>query len=164
MLISGQGFWFKALGAPQTNRFDETKKQWTFDLAIDKATQTKLLEAGIRKSYIKNKNDDRGAFISFSRDAVRKGGEPGKPIQVVDHRGEPWDPKKLVGNGSTLNVKIALNEREYNGQKFLKPSVISVQIWNLVEYVRPDHSEREEFPIDEDRVPTEALETDDGKW
>lgn len=138
----------RVVGEPYTNKFDPSKKQWSFDLRVDKATQKQLLDAGMRKSFIRNK-DERGPFISFVRDATRRDGSEGKPFKIVDHRGEPWDQNVKIGNGSVVNVIVTLNEREYNGQKFLKPGCISFQVWDLVPY-EPKAQSDDGFPVKED--------------
>lgn len=155
MLIQGKSYWTKILGHPVVNKFDDTKKQWSFDLAIDQETKTKLLDAGMRKSKVRNKNDERGDFISFVRDATRKDGSPGKPFEVVDHRGEPWNPKRMIGNGSTLNVVVQLNERSYKGDKFLVPGAIKIQVWDLKEFTPAGNND---FPVDESRASLDLLE------
>jgi hypothetical protein len=133
MMISGKGYWCKVVGAPVPNKFKPDVPQWAFDLSIDEATEKELLGKGMSKSSLKNKGDDRGTFITFTRDAVKKDGTPGKPFSIVDNKKNPWD-NRLIGNGSELNVVVSLNERTYLGKTFLKPSAVSIQVWTLVEY------------------------------
>ena len=143
MVIQGKAKWAKITGAPGWG-YKKQYKEWSFDLGIDDATKNRLLEAGMHKQYIKNKDDDRGDFITFKRRELKKDGTPGKPIEVVDRYGKEWDPKKLIGNGSILNVKIALNE--IPDQKGTKPGCIKVQVWDLVEYEGGD-GDSEDFPV-----------------
>lgn len=133
-MISGKAYWFKAQGSPKANRFNPDIPQWTFDLAVDDENAQKLLELGMKKTYLRNKDDERGTFISFARDAVKKDKSPGKPFNIVDAQGKPWDNTKNVGNGSELNVVVSLNERTFRGDTFLKPSAVAIQVWNLVKY------------------------------
>lgn len=143
MIVNGKAFWFKAVGPPRDNKFKPESKQWAFDLAIDEKTAEMLLDKGMSPQSLKDKKDERGVFITFTRDATRADGSPGKPIEVVDSKGQPWPDNKFVGNGSTLNVKMTLNEREFRGKKFLKPGVISVQVWDLVAF----SGKNDDFPV-----------------
>lgn len=134
MMLTGKTFWFKAIGSPRPNKFNPDVPQWSFDLSIDEENQDKLIKAGIKKDSFKNKDDERGTFLTFTRDAVKKNGEAGKPFRVVDAQNKDWDQTKNIGNGSELNVVVSLNEREFRGKKFLKPSAVAIQVWDLVEY------------------------------
>ena len=139
MLISGKCYWAKITGNPVQTQFHNG---WSFDLSLDQGAQEQLIKAGIKKSSLKDKGDDRGVFVTFRRDAERKDGTPGKPYQVIDAHNNPWPDGKLVGNGSTLNVLVALNEREYKKEKFLKPSAVKIQVWDLV-----DFKSSNQFPV-----------------
>ena len=150
-MISGKAFWFKATGAPRPNKFNPKVPQWSFDLSVDTENQEKLLEKGMKASYLRNKDDERGVFLTFTRDSIKTDGSPGKPFRIVDGKNNPWPEGKEVGNGSDVNVVVSLNEREFRGQKFLKPSAIAVQIWNHVEYEAG-------FPTKEDDPETEEVQ------
>lgn len=159
MMINGKGYWFKAAGKPRVNKYSN-KEQWSFDLSITEDTQKSLLDKGMRKNYLRNKDDERGTFLTFVRDAVKQDGTDGKPFKIIDAHGNPWPEGKLVGNGSELNVVVTLNEREFNKQKFLKPSAVAVQVWNLVEY------ESGKFPTKElsDEVIQDPAPTGTENW
>lgn len=133
-MISGKAFWFKATGAPRPNKFNPKVPRWSFDISVDTENQQKLLEKGMKDSYLKNKGDERGTFLTFDRDSIKTDGSPGKPFRIVDGKNNPWPDGVEVGNGSDINVVVTLNEREFRGAKFLKPSAVAVQIWNLVAY------------------------------
>lgn len=153
MLIQGKGMWCKIVGAPHVNKFSESK-QWSFDLEVDKATQKQLFEAGMSKTYLRDKDGTREPFISFVRDETKKDGSEGQPFKVVDAQNQPWPEGKLIGNGSTLNVVMTLNEREYKGKKLLKPSAIAVQVWELNKYEAKDRG----FPT---KPPEEITDEDE---
>ena len=129
MVIQGPVHYAKVLGAPAWG-YKKQYKEWSVDLCIDAPTKARLLEAGMSKSAIKNKDDDRGDFITFKRRELKKDGTAGKPIEVVNKKGQPWDQKALIGNGSICNFKIALNE--YEGET--KPGLIKMQVVEHVEY------------------------------
>ena len=88
----------------------------------------------MKKTYLRDKDDERGTFVSFSRDAIKKDKTEGKPYKIVDAQGQPFPDDKAVGNGSTVNVVVSLNERTFRGEKFLKPSAVAIQIWDLIQY------------------------------
>lgn len=129
MVIQGKSWYAKVLGPPAWG-YKKQYKEWSIDVTIDAATKARLLEAGMSKTSIKNKDDDRGEFLTFKRRELKKDNTPGKPIEVVDKKGQAWNPKLLIGNGSLVNVKIALNE--YEGE--VKPGLIKLQIVEHVEY------------------------------
>lgn len=138
MVIKGKAYWAKVLGAPGWG-YKKQHKEWSVDVSIDAKDKERLLAAGMGKQYIKNKDDDRGDFITFRRRELKRDGSPGKPIAVFDRRGKPWDEKTLIGNGSTVNIKIVLNE--IDGQKETKPGLIKMQVVELVEYEGNDDNE-----------------------
>jgi hypothetical protein len=150
MLISGKSYWTKIIGEPRKGYEDDPVPEWSMDVALTPESAKALRDAGCT-SYVKNKGDDRGDFVSLKRKALKQDGTPAKPIKVVDAHNNDWN-KRLIGNGSTVNVSIALNERTYKGKKFLKPSILAVQVWDLVEY-QPKESfptrTEEDFPKDE---------------
>jgi hypothetical protein len=88
----------------------------------------------MKPTYLRNKNDERGVFLTFKRKSVKADGESAKPFKVVDNQKNPWPEDKLIGNGSLLNVMVVLSEREYRKEKFIKPSAIKVQVWEHVPY------------------------------
>lgn len=152
VLITGKSYWNKILGKPVPKYEMPTdtalqNREWTFDLAVDKETVTTLKKLGLGPK-IKNKGDDRGNFIQFRRNATKQDADntPNNPIKVVDHHGKPWDTKKPIGNGSTLNVRFNV----WQGKKSAKPVVLAVQVWDLVEYNNGNGG----FPVKEDDFDT----------
>lgn len=141
MIIQGHAFWAKIVGEPQPG-YDKNTKEWSMDLSINDDTVKKLKAEGLGPK-IKNKQDDRGNFISFKRKQVRADGSFSKPIPIKDAKGQDWDGKTLIGNGSLVNVMCVINETEYQGKKHLKPGIIKVQVVKLVEY---EGGDREDFP------------------
>lgn len=94
----------------------------------------RLLKAGVRKTSFKNKSDERGNYLSFTRDETKKDGTAGKPYKVIDCQNNSWPDNKKIGNGSTLNVAVALSERQYKGEKFLKPQAVAIQVWDHIPF------------------------------
>lgn len=142
MIIKGTAHWAKVVGAPGWG-YKNQHKEWSIDVAIDEATRKALIAAGVDGSYIKNKGDDRADFLTFRRRELKADGTPGKPIAIVDGKGNEWDGKTLLGNGTIVNAKIALNERE--GAKTFKPGLIKLQVVKLVEYEGRAGGDDEDF-------------------
>jgi hypothetical protein len=146
LIIRGKAYWAKVIGAPGWG-YKKQHKEWSIDVAIDEATKAQLIEAGVDSQYIKNKGDQHasgGDFVTFKRRDTKADGTPGKPIMVVDRNGQDWDGKTLIGNGSVVNVKIALNDRD--GATTKKPGLIKMQVWELVEFEGREGDD-EDFPV-----------------
>lgn len=149
-LIQGKGYWVKVLGAPHPGYTEGDKslapKEWSMDLSLDKAAIQQATSLKII-SKTRNVGDDRGTFLTFRRREFKGDGVTrNQPIKVVDHQGAPWDPKKLIGNGSTLNVNFKL----FEGRKGPKPIILAIQVWDHVEYVGKDAFPRKKMKTEED--------------
>lgn len=145
MIISGIAHWAKIVGAPGWG-YKKQHKEWSMDVAIDENTRKALLAAGVDGKYIKNKGDEKGDFLTFRRRETKADGQPGKPIAIVDAKGNDWDGKTLIGNGSLVQAKLALNEVE--GQKTLKPGLLKVRVVKLVEFEGREGGDDEDFDYD----------------
>lgn len=141
MVIQGKAYYAKVLGAPAWG-YKNQYKEWSVDVTLDKATREKLLAAGMSKASIKNKDDARGDFITFKRREFKKDGTAGKPIEVVDKKGQPWSQKALIGNESVVNAKIILNE---NNDGEVKPGLLKLQVVEHVEY--EGRGDDEDLPV-----------------
>lgn len=153
-ILRGKARFCQILGKPRPGYGTEPGNgdpEWTFDLVLDEQGKKDFLKSGADKSYIKSR--DGFEYVRFTRKAIKKDGTEAKPINVVNAQGKEWDPKVLIGNDSELNVAFVLNSRTYKGKTILKPSVISVQVWDLVKYV-PKNS----FPVKPEETETEAQE------
>lgn len=132
-LISGKAKWFRAVGKPTGGYPNGTgPEEWSFDLLPDDDSKAKLRDLKMSSKYLKTNNDGED-YIKFSRKAKRRDGTDAQPFKIVDHRNEPWG-NELVGNGSTLNVQIVLNEVGTGKDKRLKPGCLAVQVWDLIKY------------------------------
>lgn len=135
-MIQGPIAWAKVLGKPQPG-YTKSQLEWSFDVGVDKATAKKLKELEVA-DYIKPATNDKGKthvlgtdYIKFSRREIKVDGTKAKPIRVVDANGKDWPEDKMIGNGSIVNVKFAVNEKKTGG---MKPSVIAIQVWEYKEY------------------------------
>ncbi len=137
-MLQGKAYWAKVVGAPVKGYAPTDPKEWTFDVALDDATVARLKAEGAAK-YIKqpkNNNDHGGqSYLRFKRRERTADGSEGKPYRIVDHAGKPWDGKTLIGNGSTINVKYALNEQTTGPNRgSMKPTAFAIQVVKLVDY------------------------------
>lgn len=137
MLIQGKAKWAKIVGEPGWG-FENKFKEWSVDVYVDDKTAEKLRNEGLGQ---KLKDKGNGEYITFKRKELKVDGSPNQPIRIVDHRGNDWDPKMKIGNGSTVNVNFALNEYK-PGQ--VNANILSLQVWDLVKF------EGGEFPTRED--------------
>jgi hypothetical protein len=163
VLIKGVAYWASICGKPKPG-YNNGPDEWSLDLSVDKETVARLTELGLKKK-IKNKDDARGQFITFKRKAIKKDRETGKevpnnPIRIVDHRGEPWPQDKLIGNGSTLNVRFNVNTRPgfQGGPATQAADILSVQVWDH----KPYEGKGAEFPTKTDGV--EVQTESEEKW
>lgn len=140
-MLEAKAFYAKVVGKPKPG-YDKTKLEWSIDAAISSDTRKTLIKQGVG-DYVKNKGDDRGDFITFKRPATKADGTPGKPIRVVDNRDQPWDQSVFIGNGSTVHIQYALNEKAAGG---IKPGLIAIQVWKHIPY-EPKDGTMEDFPI-----------------
>jgi hypothetical protein len=155
-MIRGPVAWAKVLGKPQPG-YDKRQLEWSFDVGLDKTSIAKFKELGCAdyvKPAVNPKNGKKHVldmpYAKFTRKEKKFDGSDGKPISVVDNKGKPWPEDKLIGNGSIINVKFAVNEKQSGG---MKPSVVAIQVWEYKEY-----EGGESFPTDEDGEESWAAE------
>lgn len=149
-VVTGKAYWPK-LNKPVPN-YNKDGDEWTVDVALDKAAVKQLKDYGLG-SKIKNKGNEQGDFITFKRATVKrsgpKKGEANQPIRVISQDGKtPWDPHKLIGNGSTVKVKFTLNETTNlrTKEKGMRADPLAIQVFEHVEYVAPERQEFEGNP------------------
>lgn len=152
MMLQGKAYWSKVLGKAQDG-YTKGEREWSIDIGIDEDAVAKYLAEGGSDFYLKTKDNHpaEGHYIPFKRKEIKQDGTPAKPITVVDRKGNPWDPAKKIGNGSVVNFMFALNPVEVGKAKRNKPSLIKMQVWELVEYEGNGGTEEYvEFPTDDD--------------
>jgi hypothetical protein len=137
LLIRGKAKWAKVLGEPVWG-YENKFKEWSIDVYVDEETEKRLKAEGLG-SKLKDKGN--GTYITFKRKELKQDGSPNQPIRIVDHKGEAWNPKQKIGNGSIVNVNFAINEF---GKNQKSANILSLQVWELVKY------EGGEFPTRED--------------
>lgn len=141
-------YWAK-LNEPQP-AYDETKPpEWSVEVGnLSDEQVDELKKAGVGHA-VKVSDNDKGYFLRLRRPAFKKDGEPSQPIEIIDDHGNLWDHNVEIGNGTVANVKIAINTWEYGKKSGRKPSLIALQIWDLVPFTR---ATPQQFPVKEDKV------------
>jgi len=141
--------WCKLLGAPVDN-YAKDGKEWTVDLIFEDEALVGVREAGFAtEAYLKTLKDGTENVFKYRRNAVRKDGEPAKPIEVVDKYGKPWDSNILIGNGSTVTIKYFLTTMESGKNEGKQKLVLTgVKVDDLVEYAAEDNFQFEEDPAE----------------
>jgi hypothetical protein len=123
-VIRGKGNWMKILGAPVLN-YAGDGKEWTMDITPDEEGIATLREVGLA-DRLKNKGDDRGEFIPFRQREKRMDGTLNRPVSVVDADGNPWPQDKLIGNGSTVDVKFEVKDYGKGKKAGVYPQAVRV--------------------------------------
>ena len=137
-MLRGKVFWAKIVGKPSKAYLPADPREWSFDLALRDEDVSLLTKEGA-KPYIKEPKSeldhDGHHYIRFKRKEVTAVGDPGTPYRIVDHMGQEWDGKTLIGNGSICNVKYNLNEQTMGKNKgAFKPTAFAIQVVKLEKY------------------------------
>ena len=128
-IISGKAFWTKL------NRKDEYSDKYQLDVGdLSEKSKEVLTSHGVK---LKNKNDDRGEFITARTQYL---------VPVIDSDKKVIDSDTLIGNGSSVRVKIDFNKthpfvEKYGTYMYLK----KVQVTELVEYGRDDFDDDDDL-------------------
>lgn len=124
--VEGTAYWASVV-VPNTT----FEPKWSIDLSIDDKTAEEL--AGIEGVTIKNKDDERGNFISLKRNVEDRSGNEKKAPKIIDSQNNAWDDR-LIGNGSRVCVKFHTYPYNYRGKSGYSAELDAVQVIDLVEY------------------------------
>lgn len=126
-VIQGKAYWASLINPNTTFDSDGT---WSIDVSLDEENK-KIAEAdGLA---IKNKNDDRGDFVSIKRNVKRKDGNLNSAPEVLDAQKRTM-LNTLVGNGSKVNVLYSTYEWKFKGRAGVSADLKKVQVIDLVPY------------------------------
>lgn len=108
MVIRGKTSYAKILGDPVLN-YSKDGKEHKMDLIISDDVEKEFKAVGLG-DRIKSKDNylDGAKYVTFKQAEFQRSGKANDPIPVVDILGEPWDQKKLIGNGSDVDVTFAV--------------------------------------------------------
>tara|TARA_R100001510_G_scaffold38753_1_gene35126 strand:+ start:484 stop:969 length:486 start_codon:yes stop_codon:yes gene_type:complete len=126
-VIQGKAYWASLINPNTTFDSDGT---WSIDVSLDEKNK-KIAEAdGLT---IKNKNDDRGDFVSIKRNVRRKNGDYNKSPTLMDSQKRAMKDT-LIGNGSEVSVLYSTYNWEYKGRSGTNADLRAVQVTNLIPY------------------------------
>jgi hypothetical protein len=137
--------------------------QWEIQIRFPKKRIKEMEQYGKVKE-----TDAAGVYsINLKKKAVKKDGEPAMKVKLVDRTGQEVD-SKILGNGSTGNVKVMLRDYEIRGPKGnvtkegTQVMLVAVQVTDLIEYVPKangaDFDFDDEEPVADERIPASAKE------
>jgi hypothetical protein len=137
-VLKGMAYW--AFLATADTRFD--KNTFHLDIALDEET-VKDIKANNPElaKRLKNKQDDRGDFLTLGRKLKTRKGNVNTPPKLLDAKKNELDPHKvLVGNGS--KVVVAYSEYDVNVGGYTKGYQLNaVQVLHLVPYLGKNSDE-----------------------
>jgi len=147
LYLRGETSFAKLLGDPLPN-YSKDGFEWKVDLKIDPKDIKSLKAAGVADRVKMKENYLDGApYLTLkvkSERTDRVTGEKYKvdPPVIVDKSGEPWDPKKLIGNGSIVDVKITI--RDFGPGRPKGIYLNKTRVLKLVPYNNDDFPELDE--------------------
>ena len=129
-VIEGTAYWSKL------NVKDEYSNKYQMDIGnLSEETKELLKENGVK---LKSKeNDDRGEFITARSKFA---------VPVMDSDKKPFDSESLIGNGSSVKVRVAFNKNHPMVDKYGTSLYLNkVQVVDLVKYGNEDSDFDEEL-------------------
>jgi hypothetical protein len=130
-IISGEAYWAHVV-TPNT-KFNPDG-EWSIEVCNLNAANKKIAQSdGLT---IKNKEDERGDFVTLKQYARSKDGAF-RPMNVKDAERNPFPSNKRIGNGSKVNVSYYPKEYTVYGGG-VKGYLNGVQVIDLVEYNADD--------------------------
>lgn len=128
-VISGKAYWASIVN-PNTT-FEPV---WSIDISLDDKNKSIVEQDGLK---VKNKNDERGDFVTLKRKVDGKNGPNIAPV-VMDAHKRPLPEGVLVGNGSVVNVQYKPYEWTWKGNAGIGADLRKVQVVDLVPYSEDD--------------------------
>ena len=138
-IINGKAYWAKLDRPAQKYKTTaSTDTEWTIDVTIDKKSK-ELINSLHPSATIKNRDDDRGDFFTFKKDAFNRNGEPLPKPRLVDAKRNNI-AGTTIGNGSEVRVSFRVGEVKNVPTMIGKNKFYldAVQVVDLVPYERSD--------------------------
>ena len=146
-VLKGKAHWAKLDRA--VNAFDPSKPRWSIDVELDAEGKAQIEELGIP---VKNKDDDRGDFVTFQKDQFLSNGQELPKPRLIDAKKNDISGT-LVGNGSMVKVSFYPKEWKYANRQGVRGVLKDVQLLELVEYVPKDEFEEEDGYVSSSPLP-----------
>ena len=144
-VVTGKAFWAKLDRA--VNKFNPEKPRWSIDVSLDKDGIKVIKEATDQFDgdiTINNKGDDRGDFVSFSKDRFLNDGRELPKPRLIDAKKNDISGT-LLGNGSIVKVSFYPREWTFANKNGVKGVLKDVQVIELVEYFKDELEEEEGY-------------------
>jgi hypothetical protein len=143
-VLRGTLHWAKVLGKPRLNEYSGVN-EWSVDLTPSPEGVKSLEDIGIsdRLKTPKGKDSRKERYLTFRQKEKNKEGELNQPIRVQDIEGNPWEQNKLIGNGTTADVKFIV--RDYGKGKPKGVYIQAIRVLDHVPYQSADFA-----PLDSD--------------
>lgn len=135
--ITGKCKW-ASVSSPNTTFEDPV---WTIDVSLDEENLKVVQNDGLN---VKNKNDDRGDFVTIKRKVHGKYG-PNQAPELVDSKRTPM-LNTLIGNGSLVKVIYRPYDWSFGKKTGISGDLKKVQVLELVPY-SSDKEEMEDFDV-----------------
>lgn len=140
--VRGRAAWARV----QKENYDDYRgsKNWKICLFMSKDEEKKLKEAGsqVRVKYDEGeKSGIEGKYYQFKRAVEKDWGRGVEPLTPVEITYQGQDFQEAIGNGSEveLTLEVYPTKNFGNGTR-----LVSVDILDLIEYVKPEQNEDDE--------------------
>lgn len=156
VFVSGKVYWAKIVGdGALTNNYEGTGREWTFEFEPDDVSFLKdhrlldrLKDPLAYANRLEERGEDekaekarefakgRGDYLLIKKAEFDKDGNKNAPFKIVDSDNQPWGEDRLIGNGTTVDVKLNVIDWGPGKKKSIWCSAIRVQ--DLVPYEADD--------------------------
>jgi len=150
---------------PVLNKMDPAKprKQWELQIETeDKAVRKEWLDLGLKvKTVREDPSDDESKILKYTanlRKMATKEDKPAPPVQVVDAKGNDFDPN-TIGNGSIANIRLFQSPYESDGVKKIRNTLMGMQMVKVLKYVSKPMENFDELDTETEVI--EPVETTD---
>ena len=153
-VLKGKAHWAKVDRA--VNPFDPSKPRWSIDVQLVDPDSVKMIEEmGVP---IKNKDDERGDFVTLQKDQFLTNGQELPKPRVIDSKKNDISGT-LIGNGSMVKVSFYPKEWKYANRAGVRAVLKDVQVLELVEYIPKDEFDEEDGYVASDVVASDQTKT-----
>jgi hypothetical protein len=141
MLLKDVKINWPRLGSNPGTKYASDETEWSVDCEVKEDESREWVKNGYAmkerfnpessKPYVKVKRNTHYNKKNVSTGVMEKH-EISAPF-VKDKYGDEMDPSN-IGNGSVCNVQYMIREWEYQGKKGKTPTLVGIQVTDLVEY------------------------------
>lgn len=156
VFVSGKVYWAKIVGDKAlTNNYEGTGREWTFEFEPEDVTFLKdhrlldrLKDPMAYANRLEERGEDekaekaresangRGDYLLIKKAEFNKDGEKNPPFKIIDEDNQPWGEDRLIGNGTTVDLKLNIIDWGAGKKKSIWCNAIRVK--DLVSYETDD--------------------------